>query len=365
MTEKLYYKYWGKAENDALKVAYCSGQDERDKNEILVQFKPQLAKSLKKPENQLQLSDLDEWAKKEDKKIGKERWEYKQPNYAAYHLLPYHCLDVAAVGAVLLEQHPFLADRFEHLFAIPKPILIPWLKLLLALHDSGKFAESFQQLKPELRKKWWGDISKTNYDMRHDSLGFILWEDENAIRKSLQIDRHFYRDSLRIWLQATTGHHGLPPKNKNNSGKISAKTYFKEADISSAAKFSQEAYNLFKLDKEALQGLVAQDDWTVQQEKASWLLAGFTILCDWLGSDSEFFKYHTDTLFLSDYWEKYALPSAKLAVKRSGILPAQPATPKTLQQLFGYLKTPTPLQQQAEQLPLTHKPQLLMGTSIN
>jgi hypothetical protein len=71
MAQALYYQYWGKAENDALKVAYCSGQDERDKNEILVQFKPQLAKTLKKPENQLQLSDLDEWAEKEDKKTGK------------------------------------------------------------------------------------------------------------------------------------------------------------------------------------------------------------------------------------------------------------------------------------------------------
>jgi CRISPR-associated endonuclease/helicase Cas3 len=95
MTEKLYYRYWGKAENDALKVVYCSGN--MTEKEIFEQFKPQLAKSLKKPES-VQLSDLDDWAKKEDKKTGKERWEYKQANYAAYHLLPYHCLDVAAVA---------------------------------------------------------------------------------------------------------------------------------------------------------------------------------------------------------------------------------------------------------------------------
>jgi len=279
---------------------------------------------------------------------------------ASYHLLPYHCLDVAAVGRVLLEQHPFLANRFEQLFGIPKPILIPWLNLLLALHDCGKFAESFQQLKPELRQTWWGEITKTSYDIRHDSLGFILWEDESAIRKALQIDLHFYRNSLKIWLQATTGHHGLPPKNKNNSGKVSAKTYFKENDISNAAEFFREAFNLFKPDKEALKDLMEQDDWTEQQEKASWLLAGFTILCDWLGSDSEIFKYHTDSLPLADYWEHYARPSAELAIAKSGILPAQPATAKTLPQLFDYLKAPTPLQQQAEQLPLAQKSQLLI-----
>lgn len=175
MTERLYNKYWGKAENDVLKVAYCSGS--MTEKEIFEQFKPQLATNLKKLESELQLNDLGVWAKKEDKITGKERWEHKQANYAAYHLIPYHCLDVAAVGCVLLDQHPFLANRFEQLFGIPKPILIPWFNLLLALHDCGKFAESFQQLKPELRQKWWGDITKTNYDAG----GAMYW---NNLRKN-------------------------------------------------------------------------------------------------------------------------------------------------------------------------------------
>ena len=29
-----------------------------------------------------------------------------------YHLLPYHCLDVAAVGSVLIERDPHLLCRF-------------------------------------------------------------------------------------------------------------------------------------------------------------------------------------------------------------------------------------------------------------
>jgi len=361
MTDKMYYRYWGKAENDALKVAYCSGQDKRDKDEIFYQYKPQLAKSLKKPENQLQLSDLDDWAKQEDKKIGKEKWEYEQAGYAAYHLLPYHCLDVAAVGCVLLEQHPFLANRFEQLFSIPKSILLPWLNLLLALHDCGKFAESFQQLKTELRKKWWGEITKTSYDIRHDSLGFILWEDEAAIRKSIACESRFYRKSLKTWLQAVTGHHGLPPKNSKNGAKISAKTYFKDSDIASVTEFFQQASALFKPDKEALAVYMQQEDFSQQQQSASWLLAGFSILCDWLGSDAENFKYCADeSLSLEDYWQQYALPTAKLAVQKAGILPAQSASKQSLQYLFPYLKNPTPLQTQAESLPLPQKPQLLI-----
>ncbi len=261
--------------------------------------------------------------KKEDKKTGKERWEYRQANYAAYHLLPYHCLDVAAVGCVLLEQHPFLANRFAQLFGIPQPILLPWLNLLLALHDCGKFAESFQQLKSELRQKWWGEVTKTSYDIRHDSLGFILWEDGAAIRKILQIESCFYRKSLKIWLQATTGHHGLPPKISKNNTKISAKTYFKETDINSAAEFFRAADALFKPDKEALDVYLQQEDFSEQQQSASWLLAGFTILCDWLGSDAVGFKYCTDeSLSITEYWQKHALPSATAVIKKAGILPA-------------------------------------------
>ncbi len=299
MMEKLYYKYWGKAGSD----------DEQGNN---------------------------------------------------YHLLPYHCLDVAAVGCVLLEQHPFLMSRFEQLFDLPKATLVPWIKTLLALHDCGKFAESFQQLKPELRQTWWGEITKTNYDIRHDSLGFLLWHDQTAIRQLLpteMIDSCLYRNVLKIWLQAVTGHHGLPPK----SSGVLAKTYFKPCDLAGAAEFFNAINALFTPDMPALIELTMDEDWLDKQCSASWLLAGFTVLCDWLGSDSESFKFCTDeSLSLDDYWQQYALPSASRAVRNAGILPAQPATKQSLQYLFSYLENPTPLQAQAENLPLSQKPQLLI-----
>lgn len=290
-------------------------------------------------------------------------WGKAKPNTdnekPAYHLLPYHCLDVAAVGCVLLERHTFLSGAFERLFGLPKAVFMPWLKVVLAFHDCGKFAESFQHLKPELRRQWWGEASKTNYGLRHDSLGYVLWEDESAIRRRLQIDMRFYRNSLRIWMQATTGHHGWPPKNKD-AGKIMAKTYFKDADIDSSAEFFREVCRLFKPDTEAIQSAMAQEDWLERLEQASWLLAGFAILCDWLGSDADIFSYRADeSITLDDYWEQYAKPSAERAVTKSGIVPAQAGEADTLHGLFG-LQTPTPLQREAEQLPLIQCPQLLI-----
>ncbi|UZR28333.1 HD domain-containing protein [Methylococcus mesophilus] len=40
---------------------------------------------------------------------------------APYHLLPYHCLDVAAVDAVLLERHGFLRARLARALTLPVP----------------------------------------------------------------------------------------------------------------------------------------------------------------------------------------------------------------------------------------------------
>ncbi|QSA96785.1 HD domain-containing protein [Methylococcus sp. EFPC2] len=96
---------------------------------------------------------------------------------APYHLLPYHSLDVAAVGAVLLERHTFLRSTLSHRLGWSEEALAAWITTLLSFHDLGKFAESFQQLKPDFRKSWWGESSLRHYDIRHDTLGFLGWHD--------------------------------------------------------------------------------------------------------------------------------------------------------------------------------------------
>lgn len=74
----------------------------------------------------------------------------------AYHLLPYHCLDVAAVGKILLEKNLFLLKRLFRLSRIEKNTLKTILVFFLALHDLGKFSESFQYVMPDLFKKLQG-----------------------------------------------------------------------------------------------------------------------------------------------------------------------------------------------------------------
>ena len=70
-----------------------------------------------------------------------------------FHLLPYHCLDVAAVGHSLLAQDASLCRKFEAITGLDDALCHRWLILFLALHDLGKFSESFQNLRPDLLEK--------------------------------------------------------------------------------------------------------------------------------------------------------------------------------------------------------------------
>jgi CRISPR-associated endonuclease/helicase Cas3 len=55
-----------------------------------------------------------------------------------YHLLPYHSLDVAAVGQALLENIPAYRAAFARLTGLKEGNVVRWFTFLLALHDVGK-----------------------------------------------------------------------------------------------------------------------------------------------------------------------------------------------------------------------------------
>ena len=66
----------------------------------------------------------------------------------SWHRLVYHCLDVAAVGKAYLESRPKLLRSIREALGCEREDLIQWFAFLLALYDAGKFAFSFQGLKP-------------------------------------------------------------------------------------------------------------------------------------------------------------------------------------------------------------------------
>jgi CRISPR-associated endonuclease/helicase Cas3 len=80
-----------------------------------------------------------------------------------YHLLPYHCLDVAAVGEVFLRRNDHVRLRLAQLLGLDEKTLIALVVFFLGLHDIGKFARHFQALNPELFLALQGEKAELPY----------------------------------------------------------------------------------------------------------------------------------------------------------------------------------------------------------
>ena len=278
-----------------------------------------------------------------------------------FHLLVYHSLDVAAVGRVLLENRPELSRRLSQLMGMPKNDAEIWCIFLLGLHDLGKFAETFQQLREDLRGIFWSHekIRKRNYNIRHDALGWLLWRQFVSIRmfdNTDDIPPEFIEEGMDCWLAAVTGHHGWPPDKPDQR----IKSHFRDFDQQAALDFCAEWRDLIRPDLAGLKHRLNDPDFARRQRRAGWLLAGIAVLADWLGSDSERFHFHAKPMRLETYWRNHALPAAEKAVRAAGVFPPPIRPMHKPSDLFDYVKQPTPLQAACLDILIGDGPQLFI-----
>ena len=264
-------------------------------------------------------------------------------------MLPYHCLDVAAVGHILLKQNQAYCENLTRLTGLSRQQFVPWYTFLLALHDIGKFADSFQNLNPDVLQTLRGRISDRQYGLRHDSLGLILWKEH--LRHQFQEQglipeaggshrRRKIKQPIDIWISAMVGHHGQPPK--PDSTRILADDFEQQDDFTASSEFINDLIPILLPGRTEFP---ADNLQTIQL--ASWWLAGLAVLCDWLGSNTRFFPYQDQMLPLSDYWKK-SLKCAEKAVNSTGISSCQPSFSLRLADLIKTIQDaplePTPLQ---------------------
>lgn len=281
-----------------------------------------------------------------------------------YHLLPYHCLDVAAVGSVLLENDPHILNGFRRSIPLPEEILIRLISFFLSLHDIGKFSVRFQNLKPQLLSFLQGRASSQEYIVRHDDMAFVLIE-QNILEHSWKRDWFGHEQSWtffdwksvwRPWFRAISGHHGTPPRIPPPS--VNPAGLFNDTDRAAACSFGDACTTLFMGDIDH-QRLAFDDDLIDSFTRTSWLIAGLTILSDWIGSGS-LFQLHPEVMPLAEYWERFARPTAEAAVKQAGILPSNVSPSTGMTGLFPQLKTPTTLQEAISHCDLHSGPQLFV-----
>jgi CRISPR-associated endonuclease/helicase Cas3 len=283
---------------------------------------------------------------------------------ADYHLLPYHCLDVAAVGKLLLDvDKPLTNDVANFLDISPEQLQSVFL-FFLALHDLGKFSSAFQALHQSNSSDLLQVGRCKPYDgksYRHDRLGLYFWNDiekqglMNALSlKGLQREELYHtKQALRVLVDAVLGHHGQPI---NSDATRSIKPFTEKVNGIAAMSFFEAIFELFKPVFPVTK--MQSAPWRERLKQVSWQLAGIAVLADWIGSDSSYFRYQSEAQPLSEYWKK----AQKIAVKalNSTDLNKAPMISPFLSIKKHYGFDPTPLQRWAETVDVDDSPQLFI-----
>ncbi|MBI5100353.1 MAG: CRISPR-associated helicase/endonuclease Cas3 [Nitrospirae bacterium] len=268
-------------------------------------------------------------------------WGKAEKDGAGYHLLPYHCLDVAAVGAVWWEQSPVISRSFCTHTSLSSAQVRAWILFFIALHDYGKFDIRFQRrVKPiwqtlypdagtytgnlpserDCKEYYHGNAGLFWFKQDHGSLLGIESAEPDAGLSFLDFSEDSYSDQWQTWkpwLEAVAGHHGQVIKSENISPVSLPPTYdtrLAQVDLQARKEWVEALGELF------LQpvGLSVNDS----PPQCSPLMAGFCSVADWLGSrcaDGNFL-FHQNTQDLQGYFNEKIKADAYRILEFSGII---------------------------------------------
>ena len=282
-----------------------------------------------------------------------------------YHLLPYHCLDVAAVGYSLLDTIKPLSQRISRELDVPPSWLQGWFAFCLSLHDIGKFATAFQGQATNLSDNLVPSNSKMPYTERHDTLGFVLWQivledcwlNEGLVGyKSKVSDLRKIIRAVTPWIEVVTGHHGVPPKKEVAT--ILHANFFTEHDEQAAWLFCKKMAELFLSDIDL--EILVDRDFKNRFKAVSWQLAGMVVFSDWIGSGLEKSEYQSYEMALKTYWNKYALPLSNRILEKINLSPSRASNFTNVRNLFPFIEETTPLQHWAENVVIDDSAQLFI-----
>jgi len=231
--------------------------------------------------------------------------------------------------------------------AVAERLLTPWcldvslhdaLVLLIALHDIGKFSDSFRSMlergTPQGRRHW--ELSEV-----------ILHAHDPAIAAKIGGD-----PLVRLELYAATaGHHGRPPNlplgtlpKPPNSREMHRALKDVGSGLGPACTVIDALTELWP--HSSLDGLSLED-----ASRLSWWLPGLCAAADWIGSNATWFPAAEPNLCLMPYLER-ARGKAQTAVSEAGLAGTSPIDGR----LFDF--SPRPMQVACETVPLTKGPML-------
>lgn len=270
-----------------------------------------------------------------------------------YHLLPYHCLDVAAILDIGVRRRPALLDFIAATLEMDRDHARAMLLTLLALHDIGKLSSAFQRKRPDIVQRLGRAMGREPPNWPHDAVGQMILIDKLGVRGVTACGLPLADasvDMLERLFAVSTGHHGGPPLRGFAPGRLEREGVATADDLAAARELVAAMAAFFKWN----QGFPDQKG----LYRIAPLLNGLFTLCDWLGS-AERFAYREQRMELPDYYRLYALPAAVdvLAEVQPALFRQLPSCPPlSFVRMFpalgkaGMLPVPTPLQALVDRL---------------
>lgn len=283
-----------------------------------------------------------------------------------YHLLPYHCLDVAAVVATWWGSSSTVRRSYRSGRSCTEEQFRGWLLFFTALHDYGKFDLRFQRKVPSV----WGRLFPLSEQegalpspvqinsYQHGEGGLYWFKNDYCARWQTETNNDkLFRDESepehwqdwKPWIEAVTGHHGCVKQVEYVADaplSVMVDRHFSVFDKGSRIEW------LTALEKLFLRPVgLSLDDFP--QPPPSTMLAGLCSVADWLGSrcDELLFPFQESPGSLDDYFARKLNNDAPAVFEASGINRTAKAY-GGVAELLKSSDSPRPLQTKVDNLPL-------------
>jgi CRISPR-associated endonuclease/helicase Cas3 len=253
------------------------------------------------------------WGKADKDKAGNMIW----------HPLAYHMLDVAAVAEVWLSEDKELQNHFLNKSGFSQKSIVGISTLATALHDVGKATVFFQNKIPEIAKdsNLFYEIAANTRGFDHGLFGYLwLKEWRESETKFQEWAKHYpfmqTEPFLQFWTSACW-HHG---KVYSNSDLVDLES--RENEIKSEGKgtvFDRIVSFRNQTLSFVIQSILENEKWELEniptELSPSFIrfFAGFVSVCDWIGSNTDYFPYPV-SVSPENYWE-YSKKQAKAALQ--------------------------------------------------